>query len=135
LQDRARLSPNRKWLAYASDESGRLEIYVQALTPDGGRLQISTESGTEPFWRGDGKELYFVKESALMAVDVKEGSSGIIAGVPKRLFEAPFTPVTFRRNRYIVTRDGSRFLVITSAAAQQPERITVVVNWTGLLKR
>jgi Tol biopolymer transport system component len=135
MQDRAHLSPNREWLAYTSDESGRLEVYVQALRPQGGRLQISTESGTEPFWRADGKELFFIKDSALMAVDVKEGSSGLIAGVPKRLFEAPFTPVTFRRNRYVVTPDGKRFLVITSAEAHQPERITVIVNWTGLLKR
>ena len=110
-------------------------MYVQALRPQGGRLQISTESGTEPFWRADGKELFFIKDLALMAVDVKEGSSGLIAGVPKRLFEAPFTPVTFRRNRYVVTPDGKRFLVITSAEAHQPERITVIVNWTGLLKR
>jgi len=135
MQERAHLSPNREWLAYTSDESGRLEIYVQAMRPQGGRFQISTEGGTESFWRADGKELFFIKESALMAVDVKEGPSSLIAGVPKRLFEAPLTPVTFRRNRYVVTADGKRFLIITSAEAHQPERITVVVNWTGLLKR
>jgi hypothetical protein len=87
----------------------------------------------EPFWRGDGKELFYLNGNKLMAVDVNGAGEIFQAGVPKELFEAPFV-AGYMRNRYDVTRDGKRFLVIGPASEKQEQKITVIVNWPALLK-
>ena len=112
-------------------------MYVQsvagALSGRGARLQISNSGGMEPSWRGDGRELFYLNGNKLMAVDVNGDGETFQAGVPKELFEAPVVP-EFGRNRYDVTRDGKRFLVIAPADENQEQKITVVVNWQALLK-
>ena len=81
-----------------------------------------------------GKELFYLNGNKLMAVDVNGAGEAFQAGVPKELFEAPLVTEYRRRNRYDVTRDGKRFLVIAPADDKQEQQITVIVNWPALLK-
>src|SRR5262249_45982587 len=122
-----------KWLAYRSAESGREEIYVQTFPAPGARYQISTEGGAEPSWRRDGRELYFMVNNRLTAVDVKASGDALEFGAPKMLFEAPFT-WEIRRNRYVASADGQKFLILL-VSGEQNTPIHVVLNWRlGLMQ-
>jgi serine/threonine protein kinase/Tol biopolymer transport system component len=131
VQEHAALSPDGKWMAYRSTESGRGEIYVQHFPPVGGKWQVSTAGGSEPAWRGDGKELYYIQGgSQLVAVAVSASGGGVEVGKPVVLFEAPITGA-YRRNRFVVTRDGARFLIVTEQLNPQGAKFNVVVNWAA----
>ena len=84
-----RFSPDGRWLAYISDESGRYEIYVQPYPGPGGKWQISTEGGTEPVWNPNGRELFYRSGDKMMAVDIATQPS-FAAGKPRMLFEGPY---------------------------------------------
>jgi eukaryotic-like serine/threonine-protein kinase len=134
-QDHARLSPDGRWIAYVSQESGRREVFVQSFPPAGGKWQISTSGGTEPSWRRDGKELYFLSGSKLKAVDVKAAGSSLEASIPKELFEAPVVVGgARRRSRYLAAPDGQRFLIVASPKAVDATPFIVVQNWQTALK-
>lgn len=112
------------------------QIYVQPFPPSGGKWQISTSGGTEPHWRGDGRELFYTFGGAIWAVEVMATeSTSFKAGVPRKLFDAGITSGPFV-TRYDVTPDGQRFLLnLNSAAATAIPSIRVVVNWTTGLER
>ena len=134
-ESRPKFSPGGNWLAYESDESGRSEIWVQPLPPNGSRFQISAAGGTQARWRRDGKEMYYVSLSGrLMAVPVSAGKS-FEHGAPRELFGGmPSTGV--RQSHYQVSADGQRFLValpVGKEGAVAP--LTVVVNWLAELKK
>jgi Tol biopolymer transport system component len=141
-QDQCRFFPDAnqppRWIAYSSFETGARQIYVRSLTGvlsgSGGKWQISTAGGSEPTWRRDGKELFYLNGNKLMVVEVNGDGESFHAGIPKQLFETRLTP-ELRRNRYVVSSDGKRFLV--NALVEEQERATfrVVLNWPGLLKR
>ncbi len=133
-QTRGNLSPDGRWIAYVSEESGRLEVFVQNFPPAGGKWQISTSGGTEPSWRRDGKELYFLNGTKLEAVDVKAAGSSFEAGIPKDLLDVPVVGETTRRNRYVATADGQRFLFVTSPKTLDTTPFTVVENWQTAFK-
>ena len=104
-------SPDVRWLAYASSENGRNEVYVQAFPSTGRRWQVSSAGGRQPLWRADGKELFFVSdERKFYAVDVSEKDGIFQYGVPQFLFDMRAN-VFNTRNSYIPNRDGTRFLV------------------------
>jgi len=125
-------SPDAKWMAYASDESGRDEVYVRSFPGPGPKWRVSTAGGNSPRWRADGKELYYLAaDENLMAVPMKLGSS-LEPGVPQPLFE---TQKVVTRVRYTMTGDGQRFLVITPVGETTPPSIAVVLNWTAVLKQ
>jgi eukaryotic-like serine/threonine-protein kinase len=127
------LSPDQRWLAFASDESGRFEVYVQSF-PDGKRKQqLSAAGGWEPKWRADGGELYFLSASRkLMAVPFAAGGH---AGKAQELFPvATPSPNVFKTN-YAPSRDGRRFLINAVVEADRSAAITVVANWPGLVRR
>jgi eukaryotic-like serine/threonine-protein kinase len=129
-----RFSPDGRFIAYASDESSRLEIYVRPYPGPGGKWQISTEGGSEPVWNPKGRELFFRVGNKMMAVDVTtEGTFS--AGKPKVLFEAPYvlTPRSFPD--YDVTPDGQRFLMLKPSEQAPPTQINVVLNWFEELKQ
>jgi len=132
--DQCKISPDGKWVAYRSTESGRYEIFVQAFPVPGPRWQISTTGGWEPSWRRDGKELYFTIGNRFMAVDVKALAGGFEHGTPHPLFEAPFTPEV-RRNRYLPAVDGQKFLAVIVGEEGASKPIRVVLNWNAELKR
>jgi len=128
------LSPDGRWLAYHSNESGRMEIYVQPFPGPGAKWRVSRDGGQYPRWRGDGKELFFVAgDRALMAVDVVGGST-FAAGDPKPLFLVHPRARTLD-SPYDVTADGRRFLVSVTSGEEAASPITLVVDWLAGLKR
>jgi Tol biopolymer transport system component len=129
------VSPDGRWLAYASDESGRYEIYVQTFPPSTSKVLVSTSGGTEPRWRGDSRELYYLDGARnLMAVPV-EPANAFRGGSAQVLFHTntPAVVGQFRRH-YDVTKNGHRFLVNTLVQDPPPPPvITIVVNWASAL--
>jgi len=123
-------SPDARWIAYQSNESGSYQVYVQSFPPSGGKWQISSDGGETPRWRRDGKELYYrAANGKLMAVEVKANASSFESRVPKPLFE------THSNASYSVTADGQRFLLHTPVEESAPAPITVVMNWAAEVKR
>jgi serine/threonine protein kinase len=130
----ARFSPDGRFVAYASDFSGILEVYLQTFPdPKGGRWQVSKGGGQLPHWRGDGKELfYFAGAGNLMAVDLTLAPA-VHIGNPRMLFQFPAGP-----NVFDVTGDGQKFLklALPGVGANSPAAaITVVLNWQAGLKK
>jgi len=130
------LSPDERWMAYASNESGTMEVYVQPFPASGGKWQVSTGGGSQPRWRRDGKELFYVSaDKRLMAVEVKTDTN-FEAGVPKALFGTRFLPAAAPyQHSYAVAGDGQKFLVTRLVEEEPAIPITVVLNWTAGLKK
>jgi Tol biopolymer transport system component len=128
--DMADLSPDDRWLAYQSEESGRREVYVLSLAGDGGRRRISTAGGALPSWGRNGRELYFLTpQGRLMAVDVEPGSEFRFSA-PRELFRAAFKSVDDATARaYAATPDGQRF-VVDVLKERSVTLLTLVTNWT-----
>ncbi|HYT32143.1 MAG TPA: hypothetical protein VEO37_06080, partial [Thermoanaerobaculia bacterium] len=126
----SRFSPDGHWLAYDSDESGRQEVYVQAFPGPGGKWQVSAAGGTNPRWRGDGKELFYLSlDNKIMAVPVETAPS-FHAGAQAALFSVHPALGT----AYDVSADGKRFLVNSLPADQGSPPLSLLVHWTGLVK-
>jgi Tol biopolymer transport system component len=128
-------SPDGRFIAYRSDESGRSEIYVQSFPKATGKWQISTSGGSDPIWRSDGKEMFYrSSDQRLMAVDIKL-SETVQAGVPRSLFPARVNVVGNVRNRYTVAADGQRMLFVAPLGRDAIAPTTVVLNWDAELKQ
>lgn len=130
-------SPDGRWLAYISDESGRYEVYVQPYPGPGGKYQISAEGGTEPVWNPNGKELFYRSGDKMMAADITT-QPAFSAGKSKMLFEGPYVPTPLTFPNYDVSPDGQRFLMIKPAelnSASSLTQIVVVQNWFEELKQ
>jgi eukaryotic-like serine/threonine-protein kinase len=130
-------SPDGKWVAYASNETGRWEIYVTSFPEARGKWQVSTGGGEQPRWRGDGKELFYLSSDAkMMAAPVTTGSN-FDAGTPVALFQAtPREPVPlYDLFAYDVTRDGQRFLILTQLKQAETSPMSIVLNWTAKLNK
>jgi dipeptidyl aminopeptidase/acylaminoacyl peptidase len=136
-------SPDMRWVAYVSDDSGRNEIYVRgfsqvsgAPSQTGGKWQVSIGGGAGPRWRRDGKELYYrTPDGKVMAVKVT-ADTVFQLGTPKPLFQAPPGQGSWSSIAiWDVTSDGNRFLMSTPAGDAIPAPFTVVVNWIAGLKR
>jgi Tol biopolymer transport system component len=131
-----RFSPDGRWLAYISNESGRYEVYVQPYPGPGGKWLISTEGGTEPAWNSNGRELFYRSGDKMMAVDIATQPS-FTAGKPRVLFEGRYVATPATSPNYDVSRDGQRFLMLkpNEQEASAPTQINVVINWFEELKR
>jgi hypothetical protein len=131
-QMHANFSPAGGLVAYTSNETGRFEVYVETVPRSDRKWPVSTNGGYEPRWRADGREIYYLSEDRkLMAVTVGAGPS---FGIPTPLFQTKVQPgVMALRTHYEPSRDGQRFLVNT-ALDLAPSPITVVLNWTSMLK-
>jgi len=127
-------SPDGRFVAYTSNESGRFQVYVQTFPLSDRKWQVSTDSGYEPRWRADGREIYYLSEDRkLMAVPVGAGPS---FAVPKVLFQTRVPEgVTSRRTHYVPSRDGQRFLVNTQSNDALPNPITIVLNWQAEVRK
>jgi Tol biopolymer transport system component len=131
-----RFSPNGRWIAYSSSESGTNQVYVRPFPPASGQWMVSTNGGTHARWRGDGKELFYMSaDRKLMAVDVKEDGNRFAAGTPKPLFEIRTVAFFAGGSQYDVTDDGQRFLVNIPFEESSPTPMTVVLNWTAGFKK
>ena len=127
-------SPNGRWLAYTSNESGRDEVYVMPFPQAGGKWLISGSGGSQPKWRRDGKVLYYLGgDYKLIAVSIQEKGAALEVGQSRPLFQA--RPVSAFGNLFDVSADGKRFLIPTSTEPGNAEPITLVVNWTAELKK
>jgi eukaryotic-like serine/threonine-protein kinase len=133
----AKFSPDGRWLAFVSTDTGSAEVYVAPVEESGNRTRVSTGGGTTPRWRGDGRELYYMSADGrtMMSASITTGA-GFQASLPARLFS--IGEVAAARNRardavYDVTPDGRRFLVSLPAGEPSSSRVTVVLNWTAAL--
>jgi serine/threonine protein kinase len=131
----ARFSPDGRWVAYVSDESGKNEVYVQPFQTSGqssgARWTISTAGGSQPVWRRDGRELFYLAaDNKLMAAPVKTGAR-FEAGSPVTLFKTE--PAA--EHAYDVTADGHRLLINTNVTRAEALPITAVINWSASLRR
>jgi dipeptidyl aminopeptidase/acylaminoacyl peptidase len=128
-------SPDGRWIAYGSDESGAFEIYVQPFPAIGGKWQISTGGGTQPRWRRDGKGLFYLADSRIMAVEVKTASSTFEAGIPRPLFPVRLgCCIGMGTDEFVPAADGQRFLVVNRLDHGESQPLTVVLNWMSELR-
>jgi hypothetical protein len=133
-EDHPQFSPDGHWLAYVSDESGRDEVYIQRFPKLGDKVTVSSGGGSQPRWRRDGKELFFVTlEGILMAVPVKQGGDGLEVGEPKPLFRMPLR-LPPNQYTYDVAADGQRFLTMAPTEQARPEPLKVMLNWNAAVK-
>src|SRR5439155_6426829 len=133
----ARFSPDGKWIAYASNETGNWEVYVSPFPDPTSKWLVSSGGGEEPRWRRDGKELFYLSaERKMMAVPVKLGNS-FEAGSPVTLFQAhPQQPIASPDLvTYDVSSDGQRFLINSKVDAPTATPLSVVLNWASEMQR
>jgi Tol biopolymer transport system component len=133
------VSPDGKWIAYMSRETGTNEIYVRSMPPATGKWAVSTGGGTVPRWRGDARELFFLAGGRMMAVDVDPSGSAFSAATPRPLFEYGNSNITHADYfPYAVTADGSRFLISRELEAavgdSRQDPVVVVLNWAQELQ-
>jgi Tol biopolymer transport system component len=133
-----RFSPDGRWVAYTSDQSGAMDVHVRAFSPDfsggsastGGSVLVSRGGGAAPRWRGDGRELFYLApDGKMMAVEVTAGPE-FRGGTPAPLFQTPSGTIVGD-----VTADGKRFLLVTPVGPSAAAPFTVVLNWTAGLKK
>jgi serine/threonine protein kinase/Tol biopolymer transport system component len=133
----AKFSPDGKWVAYASNESGKFEIYVTSFPAARGKWQVSSAGGTQPHWRGDAKELFYIAaDGIIMAVPVSVGAN-FDAGAPAALFQAHARELigTSEQVSYDVTKDGQRFLINTQVKNADTHPMSVILNWDAEMKK
>ena len=135
-EQQGRFSPDGKWIAYVSNETGTTEVYVQSFPPSGGKWQLSSNGGVTPRWRSDGRELFYLApDRKIMSVEVRTSGTTFDHGSAKPLFQVTVDAVTTTAtNRYDVSADGQRFLVNASVEDARSVPITVVVNWLASVK-
>ncbi|OGU65332.1 MAG: hypothetical protein A3C56_00555 [Ignavibacteria bacterium RIFCSPHIGHO2_02_FULL_56_12] len=128
------MSPDNKWIAYGSNESGSGQVYVRPFPGPGGKYQVSASGGSRPRWRRDGKELFYVgNDNKLMAVEVSSKGQTFVVGAVRPLFEIRATPGFV--DIYDATADGKRFLVNTIVGEISASPVTLVVNWDEELRK
>jgi Tol biopolymer transport system component len=137
--DETQVSPDGQWLAFISTESGRAEVYVEPFRRRGERVRVSANGGGQPKWRGDSKELFYLTvDGALIAVNVREGTTGPIIGLPTTLVPADVLSAVVQGpefDDYAVSADGQRILVKRPATKDERQRIHVLLNWPSLLEK
>jgi Tol biopolymer transport system component len=136
-----RISPDGKWIAYMSDESGGNEVYVRPFpgVESGGRWQVSTGGGDSPLWSANGLELFYRNGEAVMTVPVKTGPVFSLES-PRLLFRGPYVLSGINTDSWDISPDSKRFLMIKEAGGEQavsarPRKINVVLNWFEELKQ
>jgi len=137
IETRGRFSPDGRWIAYASDESGQLEIYVARFPEPGERRRVSTAGGLWPRWRRDGQAIvYLASNNTLAAATVNGEGANFEVGAVRTLFAVhPRPMVSLGDYPYDVSADGQRFLINTLVDETASAAITLVVNWTAGLKK
>jgi eukaryotic-like serine/threonine-protein kinase len=136
VSQNARFSPDGRWIAYASNESGKFQVYVIPSSRTAGKQQISSAGGLQPVWRRDGKELFYLTlDNTLMSAPITLGKEGVEVSAPRQLFRLPkLVGAAGNFTAYDVAPDGQRFLALESPQSTPPV-ITVVTNWTAELKK
>ncbi len=139
-EELARFSPDGRWLAYTSDESGSPEVYVRSFSSEGragaDRKRISSRGGYQPIWRRDGSELFYLSPAdEMMSVAVKRSPAGLEFGLPKVLFQTRTLAGGHTLGTYDVAPDGTRFLLGELTGEATNSNPTVILNWTATLQK
>jgi eukaryotic-like serine/threonine-protein kinase len=129
----ASFSPDGRWFAYQSTETGQSEVYVQSFPPSGNQYRISKGTGFYPTWRADGKELFFRQADGTMMAVAINATGPFEAEAPRVLFSTAPTSVTTRP--YAVAKDGKRFLVAVAQSMSRTAPLTVLFNWTAAIPK
>lgn len=123
------ISPDGRWVSYSSNESGRVEVYLQPFDGSGGKLQVSNQGGRDAHWSGNGREIFYITPAGyLMAVDVTPGAT-LSLGTPRPLFRYALDQVDPNGHYFDVSADGQRFLIRREVDAVDVPVTTVFVNW------
>ena len=131
----AMFSPDGRWLAYQSDETGGFEVYLAPFPGGSGNWQVSQGGGVQPTWKRDGGSLFYLAPGGkLMEASVKHKGSSVEVGIPHQLFQMTLISREPFRGAYTVAPDGQRFLVNIAQQGGAPEPLTLVTNWTAGLK-
>jgi serine/threonine protein kinase len=130
-EDGGRFSPDGRWIAYVSNETGQTEIYIRPYPGPGSAIKVSTGGGTDLCWRRDGRELFYISnDNKMMSVDIRMTASSLESGSVRELF--PRTPIM---EAYDVFPDGKRFLINRVIEPTVTDPVTIVVNWMQKLKK
>jgi Tol biopolymer transport system component len=130
-EEDGRFSPDGRWIAYASNETGQSEIYIRPYPGPGSPIKVSTAGGTAPCWRRDGREMFYVSnDNKMMSIDIQSSASSFESGTVRELF--PRTPIM---EAYDVFPDGKRFLINRVIEPSVTDPVTIVVNWMQKLKK
>lgn len=128
------IAPDGRLVAFTSEESGRLEVYVAAFPEFGSKTQVSVDGGSEPVWARDGR-LYYRRASSILAAEIAPGAARRV-GTPRVIVDGPFQPGSLTGlPNYDVAPDGRLLVIEQSAAPAQPDRLQVVVNWFAEIER
>jgi eukaryotic-like serine/threonine-protein kinase len=135
-QHDGKISPDGRWLAYSSDQSGRPEVFVQSVSTPELKWNISTTGGSVPRWRRDGKELFYLGlDGTLISVPVSADATAIHAGVAQPLFQTGLNMRSDLLRTFAVAPDGQQLLISIAENPDLGRAIVVVLNWQALLKR
>jgi Tol biopolymer transport system component/predicted Ser/Thr protein kinase len=127
--------PSPHWVAFMSDETGQMEVYIDSFPEPHGKKRISTAGGFFPEWAARSRELFYMSlDNKLMSVSLRLGGGTVEVSAPRELFQLPILGLIPAGSPYEVSRDGQRFLALTSPAAS-PQSLTLIVNWPALLKK
>ena len=127
-------SPDGRWIAYVSPQSGRQEILVRSSVGEGSRWQISNGGGVEPVWSFGGRELFYRADDKMMVVDIVQGTVPTF-GKPRVLFEGSYVFGNTEGQAFDVSRDGARFLMMRSQRPLSAAPLNVIVNWFDTLRQ
>ena len=127
----AQFSPDGRWIAWASDESGQMQVYLRRYPGPDQKVQLSTQGGTQPLWNKNGKELFYRDVNKMMVVDVMT-SPTLMVSAPRQLFEQRYAFLTATIPNYDISADGQRFVMVKDESGSG--RLNVVLNWTEELK-
>jgi hypothetical protein len=128
-------SPDCKWVAYVSIETGQREVYVTHFPDASRKYRVSTQGGTLPRWRGDGKELFYAWRNSILAVSIDEKPDSISLGTPHTIISAANYAAAAPVNFYDVTGNGQRFLMTEANSLKSHVPLTLVTNWDAALKK
>jgi len=130
-------SPDGKWVTYASNETGRWEIYVTSFPESRGKWQVSTGGGEQPRWRSDGKELFYLSSEGKMMAAPVTIATNFDAGTPVALFQPNLRQPASSRDLFVydVSRDGQRFLILTQVKQAETAPMSVILNWAAKLNK
>jgi eukaryotic-like serine/threonine-protein kinase len=134
--EQVQLSPDSRWFAYNTADSGRSEVYVSPVGAGSRRWQLSSDGGVQPIWRADGRELYYLGlDAGLYAVNIRPDGDEIQAERPRLLFRTPLPVISAVVEQYRVTGDGQRFLFCLPLTSVQREPLRMLLNWPDKLAR
>lgn len=132
--DQAQFSPDKRWIAYNANDSGRFEVYVTAFPSTGERWQISDDGGVQPVWRHDGRELYYLGLDGVLKVTARKTGDGPPFSPPTNLFDTGLASPSSDVEQYSASADGQRFLILKPLNDTVRNSVGVILNWTGLLQ-